>query len=365
MLKILAKYGLGLAVLLYVVLTNWTGLSEVFSNPIRPGYLLLAAVVSVAGLFITFFRWRLLAQAVDVPLSYYNSIRLGLLGYFFSTFLPSSVGGDIVKAYAIARDNERRTRAVTTVGIDRVIGLWALFWFVAIVGAFFWVLDDPILKNPKLWAIIRFSFIFVGASMAFWIVVGFLSEQRATQFANRLGRIRKIGHSLKEFWDACWMYRKKSRAVLIAMLMSLVGHAGWVLVFDLSVHAFETPNPEVNLGSFTEHMVIVPVGMTVSGVVPVPGGIGVGEAAYGQLYEFAGKQQKFGIAGCMSQRAIFWCIGILGYIVCLLMPARNSVKEPPSESERPAETAADEAGLGPGPEGSEAGRVILRVVGSD
>jgi glycosyltransferase 2 family protein len=356
-LNSLVKYGFGLAVLSVVVALNWSGLVKVFSNPIRFGPLLLAAAISIVGLMITFLRWHLLAQAVDVQFSRYNAVRLGLLGYFYSTFLPSSVGGDIVKAYAIAREQDRRTRAITTVGIDRVIGLWALFWFVAIIGFVFWRLDHPILQNPNLWAIITFSWIFVGASMTIWMAAGLLSEERADRLATWLEGIRKIGGSLAEFWRACWMYRKKSRYVLIAMLMSLVGHAGWVLVFDLSVHAFETPNPEMELGTFYEHMVIVPVGMTVSGVVPVPGGIGVGEAAYGQLYKFAGRPMENGVAGCMLQRGMFICLAILGYVVFLVAPARNGSKVEASVK------AAGDVPLAPAP--VKASGVVLRVVGTD
>ena len=334
----------------------------VFSRHIQVGPLLLAAVIGVGGLLITFLRWHLLVRAVGIPFSRYNAIRLGLAGYYFNTFLPGSIGGDIVKGYAIARDQDRRTRAVATVLIDRIIGLWALFWFVSIIGTVFWLLDDPILQNPRLMAIISFSIVFMIVSFAVWMAVGFLSEERANRLADWLKSVRKIGGSLAELWRACWMYRKQSRAVLIAMLMSLVGHMGWVLIFDLSVHAFETPNPELDVGTLPEHMVIVPVGMTVSAVIPVPGGIGVGEAAYGELYKMLGKEKENGIAGCMSQRVIFWCMGLLGYIVYTRMPVRSnlSVGSGPDDSGPEEKRAAS-----PEPAPPETGGVVLRAVATD
>jgi glycosyltransferase 2 family protein len=331
-LNILFKYGIGVGLLVYVIVDNWSGLGVVFSRPLRVWPLVLATGIATVGLLITFLRWHFLVRAIGMPFSRYNAIRLGLVGYFFNTFLPGAIGGDIVKGYAISREHDRRTLAVATVLIDRIIGLWALIWFVAIIGSVFLILDDPILKNPELRAIVVFSLIFVAASMSIWIVLGFLSENRANRFAERLEKVRKVGGSLAELWRACWMYRKRSRAVLIAMLMSLVGHICWVLVFHFSVQAFEAPNPETDIGTLPEHMLVVPVGMTVSAIILVPGGIGVGEKAYEELYRFLGKPKENGVAGCLSQRVIFFGLGLLGYIVYTRMRAGISrTDRPPVE----------------------------------
>lgn len=321
LIKLLLKYGLGIGLLAWVIADNWSGLKGVFERPVHIEPLLIATGIASVGLIITFLRWHYLVQAVGLPFTRYNAIRLGLVGYYFNTFLPGSIGGDIVKAYAIAKEQSRRTVAVATVLIDRIIGLWALVWFVAIIGTVFYIGDDPILKNESLFAIVRFTVIFAVASMGVWSLMGLLPDARANRLADWLEGIRKVGPSMAEFWRACWMYRQKSRAVLIAMLMSLVGHTGWVLVFHYSVKAFEPPNSSVAIGTFPEHMIIVPVGMTVQALIPVPGGIGAGEAAYGKLYEIIDRPYVNGVVGCFSQRIIFWGLGILGYIVYTRMRA--------------------------------------------
>jgi glycosyltransferase 2 family protein len=329
LLNILVKYGIGLALLAWIVIANWKGIVGVFSRPFYVGPLLLATAIAVAGLIITFLRWHLLVRAIDMPFTKYNAIRLGLVGYFFNTFLPGSIGGDIVKSVAMAREQDRRTLAVATVLVDRIIGLWALVWFVAIIGAAFWIVGDPLLSNPSLWAIVLFSMIFVGVSVAIWYLLGFLSDERAARIANRLEKVVKIGGSLAELWRACWMYRKRSRAVLIAMMMSMVGHIGWVLVFHYTVHAF-VPNDPSEIASLPEHMIVVPVGMTVSAIGLVPGGIGVGEKAYETLYKAMGKAiddnaTNYGIVGCFAQRIIFFTIGFVGYLIYTRM--RRSVDQ--------------------------------------
>jgi hypothetical protein len=441
LLKLLLKYGLGFALLGYVIIDNWTALGNVFrETTFHTAPLMMATLIAAVGLMITFLRWHLLVCAVGLPFSRYNAIRLGLVGYYFNTFLPGSIGGDIIKAFAIAREQSRRTVAVATVLIDRIIGLWALVWFVAIIGSVFWILDDPILANETLKAIILSTIVFCLVSLAIWFAIGFLPDQRATRFADRLENTksigaslaaiwrilwairipllalaiayvvysgvlfcqepesiwnssrlrthfivkmlvgigciavflgiaavrkdraadisaalaanRRIGGSLAELWRACWMYRKQSRAVLIAMLMSLVGHTGWVLVFHYSVQAFEPPNAAMTVGTFPEHMIVVPVGMTVQALIPVPGGIGAGEAAYGKLYHIIDKPEVVGIVGCMSQRVIFFGLGLLGYIVYTRMRSGiERVEEEIKAAEHrppPAETKPQETVIQPG-----------------
>jgi uncharacterized protein (TIRG00374 family) len=317
--KLLLKYGIALILLAYVLYKNWDGIVKVTERTIHFEPLIIATLIYAVGLIITFLRWHMLVRAVDLPFSRYNAVRLGLVGFYFNTFLPGSIGGDVVKAYAIARENSRRALAVATVLIDRIIGLWALIWFVALVGSAFWILDDKLLKNETLRAIISSTIVFVVVSMAIWFALGFLSDNRAARWADRLDGKSHLRHSMAELWRACWMYRKRSRAVLIAMLVTLVAHAGWVLVFHFSVLAFPPPRVNEEAGDLAEHAIIVPVGMTVSAFIPLPGGIGVGEAAFGRLYTILGKPEVNGVVGCMSQRVITYSLGLLGYIIYLRM----------------------------------------------
>jgi hypothetical protein len=317
--KILLKYGVALALLAYVVHKNWDGLVKVVERPIRFEPLALAIAIFIAGLLITFMRWHMLVRAVGLPFSRYDAIRLGLVGFYFNTFLPGSIGGDVVKAYAIAKENARRTLAVATVLIDRIIGLWALVWFVALVGGGFLLAGDPVLNNEALRAIIFSTIGFVAVSLTIWFIVGFLSEKQAAAIATRIEGTSRFRHSLAELWRSCWMYRQRPGAVFLAVLMSLVGHCGWVLVFHFSVLAFEPPNVATEAGTLLEHAVVVPVGMTVSAFIPLPGGIGVGEVAYEKLYKILGKPGVNGVVGCMSQRLITYSLGLIGYIIYLRM----------------------------------------------
>ena len=287
------------------------GLFDIFSRPINPWPFALACVIWVTALFLTFGRWYLLVRAQDLPFTLRTAIRLGLISSYFNSILPGSIGGDILKAVAVARDQSRRTVAVATILIDRVIGLWALAWLVALAGGVFWALGIKLLiENEALKTIVRVTAGVVIGSAAVWSAMGLLSENAARSIAARFQRVPKVGGSLAEFWRAGWMYRQKKTAVAIALGMSLVGHMGWVMCFHLCVSSF----PDVDSGTFAEHLLVVPVGMTAQALFPLPGGVGGGEAAYGWLYTLLGKAAVGGILGCLVQRVIAWGIGLIGYL---------------------------------------------------
>jgi glycosyltransferase 2 family protein len=309
------------------------GLFEIFSRPIDPWPLLLGSLLWIICLFITFFRWYLLVRAQDLPFTLRNAIRLGLVSYYFNSILPGSVGGDIIKAVAVAREQSRRTVAVATVVIDRVIGLWALAWLVALAGGIFWATGNKyLLENDALKMIVRVTSGLVIASAAVWSLMGLFSPERSESLAVRLGRIPKLGGSLAELWRAGWMYRRKKTAVALALGMTIVSHCGWVFIFYLCVISF----PEIDAPTFAEHMLIVPVGMTAQAMFPLPGGVGGGEAAYGWLYTLLGKDATGGIVGCLVQRVVAWGVGFIGYLVYtrmkkeeIIRPITDAPLEPP------------------------------------
>jgi uncharacterized protein (TIRG00374 family) len=288
------------------------GLVEVFSRPVNPWPFALACVIWVVALFITFFRWYLLVRAQDLPFTVRSAVRLGLVSYFFNSILPGSVGGDVLKAVSVARDQRRQTVAVATILIDRVIGLWALAWLVALAGGIFWALGNrTLVENEALKTIVRVTAAIVIGSAMVWSLMGLFTAERSEAMAQRLARIPKLGNPLAELWRACWMFRRKDKAVAIALGMTLVGHLGWVFIFHLCVSSF----PDVDSATFPEHLLIVPVGMTAQALFPLPGGVGGGEAAYGWLYTLLGRPAIGGILGCLVQRVIAWGIGFIGYLV--------------------------------------------------
>ncbi len=319
------KYGLGIAVLIFAISRNWTtpadgsgpGLSDILQRPVRWWALSLAAALSLASLLLTFVRWYILVRAQDLPFTLINATRLGLVGYFFNTCLPGSIGGDIIKATAIARQQSRRTIAVATVLLDRAVGLWALIWLVAILGGVFWLIGTPELQDQlSLQIIVLVAFALVGLTSILYGILNGLAEFRGERFAGRLSRLPKVGSAAAELWRAVWMYRRKPGSVAASLALSLLVHLGNVLTFYFAVQTFEEIGGD-RIPSLAEQFLIVPIGMVVQAMFPTPGGVGGGEYGFGALFQMIGSSSATGVSGSLTQRLISWVLGLTGYLVYL------------------------------------------------
>lgn len=321
------KYGLGVAALAYVFWRYWDpspgggpGLAEALSRPISFSAVALASLTLLIALLFTFVRWYVLVRAQDLPFKLVDAIRLGLVSFFFCTFLPGAIGGDVIKAAFLAKEQKRRTVSVATVVFDRVIGLWALVCTVALAGGIFWALgSEAIIRQRHLQLLMLSSTFIVVMSLSLWLLLGLLPAPRAEQLGHALARIPKIGRIGAELWRAVWLYRRKRRSIALAVILSLVGQVFFVLTFYFSAQVFLPTEQTGSLPSLTEHFLLVPVGTAFLAFFPAPGGVGGGELAFGWLFGLVGKPEVLGILGLLAQRLVMCLWAVIGYVVYLRM----------------------------------------------
>ena len=351
------KYGLGIGLLTFVVWQNWPGLSSVWQQHVHEGKpinglaFVLAAGVCLIGIVLTFVRWYVLVRAQGLPFTLANALRLGFVGYFFNSFLPSGIGGDIIKAAFIAREQDRRTVAIATVAIDRFVGLWGLFWLVALSGGAFWALGMvPRTAEGILKTIILVAMGLALVTLGIWFLLGLLPPFRAQRFAGRLEHLPKVGHTLAELWRALWMYRCQGRSITPAVVLSVIGHVCFVLTYYLDARTFF---PADQIPPVVAHFLLLPNGMTFQAGFPAPGGLGGAELCYGWLYSLINEQfRQNGVMMCLVKRVLDWGLGFAGYLVYLRM--RPALLKNPAAAATGDQDAPDEEPLPPGPDGFEA-----------
>lgn len=355
-----AKYLLAVGLLVWVVKSNWAppptktagqdagasaaegqshGLGYVWNRhvvegqPVRAGYLLGGFAIYCVAVAITLVRWYLLVRALDLPITLRAAFRYGLIGIFFNTFLPGAVGGDIIKAAALARGQSRRTAAVATVIMDRLLALWGLVWFVAILGSIFWLAG--LLEGPSAAVATRIvtgALVVVAVSLTAWLAMGLLPDHRAERFAGRLKKLPLVGGTASEFWRAAWMYRSRQGSVAVVLVLTWIGQVGFVSAFYCCVNALWDPRMG-DVPSFTQHFLLVPLGLVMQALVPTPGGAGGGEWGFGALFVLFGSTEPIGVLGSLVQRVFSWVLGVAGYVTYLWMKAPAPViQESPAES---------------------------------
>jgi hypothetical protein len=94
----------------------------------------IALMLYVANVLASVWRWWLLLEAQDVSVPTHRLVGSFLVALFFNNFLPSNIGGDVIRISDTARPAGSKTLATTIVLFDRVLGLMGLV-LVSALGA--------------------------------------------------------------------------------------------------------------------------------------------------------------------------------------------------------------------------------------
>jgi uncharacterized protein (TIRG00374 family) len=102
------------------------------SNPV---IWIIGVLLYVLGQTVCAYKWKLLAGAADFKGNLKDYIDYYFTGMFFNLFLPTTVGGDIVKCYYLSKGDleKRKAAAIYSVLADRITGITALIWLAAVV----------------------------------------------------------------------------------------------------------------------------------------------------------------------------------------------------------------------------------------
>ena len=334
------KVAIGAAALAYILIKYWepangaVGIKKLLS--LTPNYGYLAAIVLLAATVVTcqIVRWYLLVRALDLPFTIRNAFRLGFVGLFFNTLLPGSVGGDLVKAFFICREHpERKTRAVATVIVDRMLGLFGLLLFASSIGGALWMAGDTrIAENSYLRTIVLSCTTLVGLAVMGWIVLGFTPAARIERIGIGLLRWKWIGVTLSEMWGAVVLYRRRPKLLYLTIPITAFAQTLMIIYLHLAVRVY----PLESVGTFAEHCIIGPIGFIAQAFFPAPGGVGGAEAIFGYLYTLIDRPESTGGIGRLTMRVADIGLGVLGYIVYLSMKAELPI----AEAEKASEPAA-------------------------
>jgi len=113
---------------------------------INPVWLALAMLLVASGYALCGLRWAWVSSGLGIEVSPRRKVRLYFLGMFASLFLPSTIGGDVVRGILLAKGEGRSGIGITaaaSVILDRVNGLYALLLILTVCLA--------LVDVPGLW----------------------------------------------------------------------------------------------------------------------------------------------------------------------------------------------------------------------
>ena len=226
---------------------------------------LLVGVILALGVL----RWRMVLRVHGILLPFGRAAEISLVAHFFNSFFLGSTGGDLIKAYYAAREtHHKKTEAVVTVFVDRLVGLWAMLLFAGIMMLPNRALlsSDPLLRFPIIVVLCM-----LGGSSVVVLLAFYGGVSRGWSGARDWLRRLPKGGWFEQLLEACREFGREkffvSRALAISMVLNAVTVCQfWVLASGLGLRI-----PWVML------FVIVPTIICIASLPITPSGLGVRE----------------------------------------------------------------------------------------
>jgi len=298
-LRVLVSAGL-LAFLVFSMRDNLPHIVGALSETSVPLFALAAcSFVFLVGIMSLRLDILLKGEGLEIP--FMRITQLTFIGYFFNNFMPTAVGGDIVKAYYANRHTGRMTESFIAVFMDRFLGLFSFVLLACLALALSWRGIDPGLRKAVL------LFGFLGAVMLFAI----LNSACAKLIFGGFSRIRLwgIGAKLARIYREVHSYRAKKRVVLAALGVSCVSQSVFFIIVFILAKSLDMSLSIVTV--FT----VMPIVCVVS-MLPSLGGLGLREGAMVALLGPAiGKDNAFSVSILLL--AVLLIISVIGAVIYL------------------------------------------------
>lgn len=284
----------------------------------------------LAAVTITILRWGLLIHALGLAFTIRETLRAGYIGYLANLLPFGLVAGDSLKAIMLIHRNLRRkTEAVASVFVDRIIGLYALLLLAALASWFLPAEKLSLLSSDDRLTIVRLCYTVQTATIlsTLGLVVMLIPAVTQSRLWDVLEHAPAVGPVLHKLVGAMRAYRKRVDLLLISIGISLIIHVCYVCAVALMTQS---------IGIAVQHrpplasiFIIVPPSM-IAGALP----IGSFEVVFTLLFKAispAGAPPTTGLLIALVYRVFQIVISTIGAVYWLA--GRSEVRELMHEAE--------------------------------
>ena len=360
-MKLFLKIAISTALIVYILAVRVQAPDRILSllGSIRRGPLLIAFSLHLSGLYLSGVRWKMLLEVQGIQARVWPLILSYLVGGFFNLFLPTQVGGDVIRGLDTRSRGHSVARPFGVIVVERITGMFTLLLLavVALVSGFSF--PD---KARVTWVV----GLMLGGMMLAVGALFFPPFLRLLRGTGLLGRLGKAGALVSEFHKSLTIYASHPREFGKALTVGLLLQLNYILHFYFVGEA-------LNLGlPLAFYFVNVPV-MCVVLLLPVTfSGVGLRESGNVVFFGLMGKSAADAVAFSLlgfSMTVLFGIIGGIVYAVRTAPPVESGPANPRlgqggSSSAidvgtqwRPTDGAPESPTVSPSPrEGATAGR---------
>jgi len=250
---------------------------------VDPIYFFMAFLFSVTSLVVVSQRLRMILKVQELRISLVESVYLNFIGNFFNNFLPTAIGGDLVKAYYATKKSERKLESFSAIFFDRFFGFLSI-GLLAFLGIIFM---HGRIRDPKLfWGCLIFSVVVLIAFILF------LNKDATKTIFSRVLHLPAFqnGSRSRKLYNALNAYKEHKIVVVKVILISLLAQVISVVALYCIVRSISQDISFFNL------LLVTPL-VSVASMLPSINGLGVREGAFVIfLSEFISKESAAAVS---------------------------------------------------------------------
>ena len=297
----------GISVVLLIFLfkhVDKKSLFEVIRNA-DSGVLLFAFFVFFFNYLFCLLRWQMLLKAFDINLALKRVIISFCGGIFFNLFLPSTIGGDLMRSLDLAAHTHKPKEVLATVLLDRLSGFVGLVIVTLTALAFGWKLiqDKAVVVAVAIISAILIAILLVLFNSFFYNQINRLFS------SPRAGRIRE---AIKNLHHELHIFRQKKKVIILNLIYSLLIQAVLPVTFYITA---------LSLGlnkNIIYYFVLIPVIGAIT-LLPISiGGLGLRDATMIYFFAKIGVSKDLAFAMSLLNFAFVIIYGALGGLVYVL-----------------------------------------------
>jgi len=288
------------AALLYLVLRE-VGIQELAATLRQAdlGWVVLAILISPTLILLSVIKWHILLRSQGDRVPFFYLFKLYYVGYFFNNFLPSTVGGDVVRVYELGNRTKDPAGALASVFMERLTGFVILLVLavLALLGNLSLIQDTTLTM-----AVLAVVVMFVGL---LWVIF----DGRLLNFIERLiplPLLKKYTTKFRKFQTSLYAYKDRRRVLVTVFAWSVVYHLLSILNIYVCARAFYPDTPLLGIA------IIAPI-LNVVGMLPLSfNGVGVQEWAFVLLFKWLNLPPSVGLSAIFLIRAKTLIIVVMG-----------------------------------------------------
>ena len=296
LLRIIISSSLISWVLIYKV--NFSVLLDVFAEADLK-LLILAFSMHSLGFLFSALRWQKLLESQEIYVKLMPLIDSYIIGCFFNFFMPTRVGGDVVRVSDLRQASKSLSRSASSVFIERFLGITVLLCFALIAS----LMRLPIAqKIPAIWFGLAIGLLGLG------LILISLHLSFIRQLLCLIPRLKLRDNLLTE-WEIF-----RDNAVLLLSRKETLAWGLWysfLLQINVVIHfwilgqalGFDIP--------LLDYFFLIPVQLVIL-MLPTIYGIGLREASGIVLFGYYGIAPTAAVTFGLLDFAMTFAIGIIG-----------------------------------------------------